>query len=69
MELQARMVKLLKASPEALEMIDAILDGRNVPQAKEHMRLMTIAECPGQEGHDGRGLHDPDRGCRATHQA
>ena len=44
MELQARMEKLLKASPEALEMIDAILDGRNVPQAKEHTRLMTIAE-------------------------
>ena len=44
MELQERMEKMLKASPEALEMIDAILDGRNVPQAKEHMRLMTIAE-------------------------
>ena len=44
MELQARMEKLLKASPEALEMIDAILDGRNVPQAKERTRLMTIAE-------------------------
>ena len=44
MEFQARMEKLLKASPEALEMIDAILDGGNIPQAKEHMRLMTIAE-------------------------
>lgn len=44
MELQTRMEKLLKASPEALEMIDAILDGRNVLQAKEHTRLMTIAE-------------------------
>lgn len=44
MELQERMEKMLKASPEALDMIDAILDGRNVPQAKEHTRLMTIAE-------------------------
>lgn len=44
MDFQVRMEKLLKASPEALEMIDAILDGRNVPPAKEHTRLMTIAE-------------------------
>lgn len=44
MEFQARMEKLLKASPEALEMIDAILDGRNIPQAREHTRLVTIAE-------------------------
>ena len=44
MEFQARMEKLLKASPEALEKIDAILDGRNIPQAREHTRLVTIAE-------------------------
>jgi hypothetical protein len=44
MELQERMEKMLKASPEALEMIDAILDGRNIPQAREHTRLVTIAE-------------------------
>lgn len=44
MEFQARMEKLLKASPEALEKIDAILDGRNIPQVREHMRLVTIAE-------------------------
>lgn len=44
MDFQTRMEKLLKASPEALEMIDAILDGRNAPRAKERTRLMTIAE-------------------------
>ena len=44
MELQERMENMLKASPEALEMIDAILDGRNIPQAREHTRLVTIAE-------------------------
>ena len=44
MELQARMEKLLKASPEALEMIDAILNGKDILHAKEHTRLMTIAE-------------------------
>ena len=44
MDFQTRMERLLKASPEALEMIDAILDGRNRSQGNEHTRLMTMAE-------------------------
>ena len=44
MDFQSLMEKLVKASPEQLEQIDAVLDGRMLPQAKEHTRLMTIFE-------------------------
>ena len=45
MDFQARMEKLLKASPETLEKIDEILEGQNVPQENnEYTKLMTIAE-------------------------
>ena len=45
MDFQTRMEKLLKASPEMLEKIDGILEGKSCPQTEgEHMRLMTIAE-------------------------
>ena len=45
MDFQTRMEKLLKASPEMLEKIDEILEGKDFPQAeRKHMRLLTIAE-------------------------
>lgn len=44
MDFQSLMEKLLKASPEQLERIEAVLDGKILPQAKEHTRLMTISE-------------------------
>ena len=48
MDFQARMEKLLKASPEMLEKIDGILEGNDSLQTEgEHMRLLTIAEARG----------------------
>ena len=45
MDFQTRMEKLLKASPEMLEKIDEILEGKSVPQENnEYTKLMTIAE-------------------------
>lgn len=45
MEFQERMAALLSASPETLERIDEILEGRDTPPKQaNHTRLMTIAE-------------------------
>ncbi len=45
MDFQTRMEKLLKASPETLEKIDKILEGKDMShESTRHTRLMTIGE-------------------------
>ena len=45
MDFQTRMEKLLKASPEMLEKIDGILEGKCCQQTEvRHMRLLTMSE-------------------------
>ena len=48
MDFQTRMEKLLKATPEILAKVDAILEGKDMSrESTRHTRLMTIGEARG----------------------